>query len=131
MLRKKINGESEVLLLHKVKSRTWNHDSWHLPKGVVDGNETEKQTAQREIFEETGFKVRIIKKLGSLESTYEEVGSTKNKKTIYFLCEPILKEGNSDGEHDSVNWVGVDKAAILLSKFPIWEKEEEVIKLIN
>ena len=38
-----------------------NGGHWAFPKGHVEGDETEEQTAHREIFEETGLKVKLDK----------------------------------------------------------------------
>jgi 8-oxo-dGTP pyrophosphatase MutT (NUDIX family) len=43
-----------------VKSATNN--SWGLPKGHVENNETEQETALREIMEETGVKANITRR---------------------------------------------------------------------
>lgn len=49
------NQEHIDLLL--VKNRYGGH--WSFPKGHVEGNETEVQTALREVREETGLEVRL------------------------------------------------------------------------
>ena len=42
-----------------------NNNSWSLPKGHVENNETILDAAKREIYEETGIKeIQLIKKLG-------------------------------------------------------------------
>ena len=102
-------------------------DSWHLPKGTKKEGETNEETAQREILEETGYEVKIIKKLGSLNSTYEKEKKTILKITHYFICEPIVKTKQISREHDEMKWVSLEKAIELLSKFPIFEKEEEIL----
>ena len=43
-----------------------NNDSWSLPKGHVEKNESILEAAIREIYEETGLKnIKLIKKIGS------------------------------------------------------------------
>ncbi|MBQ4514996.1 MAG: NUDIX domain-containing protein [Anaerolineaceae bacterium] len=57
------------------------------PKGHVEGNETEHQTALREIWEETGLRPRFIP--GFRESETYEVRKAPGvfKDVIYFLAE--------------------------------------------
>jgi len=55
-----INEYTEVVIVNQ------NHDSWSLPKGHVEDNETILETAKREIYEETGLSdIEFIKDLGS------------------------------------------------------------------
>ena len=57
-----INEYNEVVIVNQ------NHDSWSLPKGHVEDNETVLETAKREIYEETGLSdIELIKELGSYE----------------------------------------------------------------
>ena len=57
-----INEYKEVVIVNQ------NHDSWSLPKGHVEDNETFLETAKREIYEETGLSnIELIKELGSYE----------------------------------------------------------------
>lgn len=53
------------------------------PGGGQEGNETYEEGTIREIKEEFGIDVRIIKKV------YEEKSEKFNQKTIYYLCEYI------------------------------------------
>ena len=55
-----INNKNEVAIVNQ------NHDSYSLPKGHVDNNESYLDAAKREIYEETGIKdLEYIKELGS------------------------------------------------------------------
>ena len=57
-----INEFNEVVIVNQ------NYDSWSLPKGHVEDNETFLETAKREIYEETGLSdIKLIKELGSYE----------------------------------------------------------------
>ena len=48
-----VNEYKEVVIVNQ------NHDSWSLPKGHVEDNETFLETAKREIYEETGLIIKI------------------------------------------------------------------------
>lgn len=57
------------------------------PKGHIEGTETEEETALREIYEETGLKVNLIK---SFKTTDEHPIPNKKgtiKRMTYFLAE--------------------------------------------
>ena len=76
---RKSHGNTEILLIKHV-----NSGHWSFPKGHVEGNETELETAQREIMEETGIDV-------ILDPTFRETVSYSpkkdtNKVVVYFLA---------------------------------------------
>lgn len=52
---RRLGGNAEILLLFQRGSGTWS-----FPKGHMEAGETEQQTALRELFEETGFRTRLI-----------------------------------------------------------------------
>ncbi|WP_160687745.1 NUDIX domain-containing protein [Clostridium sp. C2-6-12] len=57
------------------------------PKGHIEGNETEEETALREIYEEIGIKPQII---AGFRTTDEHTIPNKNdviKRIVYFLAE--------------------------------------------
>jgi ADP-ribose pyrophosphatase YjhB (NUDIX family) len=62
-----INPKGEILL-----QRRMDNDLWAIPGGAVELGETVEETAIREVFEETGLKVKNLKLLGiySGEDTY-------------------------------------------------------------
>ena len=53
-----VNGQKEFLLVFETFSQCWS-----LPKGHVEAGETDQQTALRELYEETGLKVKRILKI--------------------------------------------------------------------
>ena len=56
LIYRKKQGEYELLL---IRHRSGGH--WSFPKGHVENNETEIETALREIREETGLRVALQK----------------------------------------------------------------------
>ncbi len=57
------------------------------PKGHIEGNETEEETALREVYEETNLKVKLI---GDFKTTDEHLIPSKKdtvKQIVYFLGE--------------------------------------------
>ena len=56
------------------------------PKGHVEENETEEETALREVFEETGLYVSLIKGFRT-EDSHPIPGTDIQKSIVYFLAE--------------------------------------------
>ncbi|SCU43852.1 phosphohydrolase (MutT/nudix family protein) [Mammaliicoccus lentus] len=48
------NENDEILAVHNIK-----HDTWSLPGGSVEANETLREAVIREFYEETGFDVEV------------------------------------------------------------------------
>jgi 8-oxo-dGTP pyrophosphatase MutT (NUDIX family) len=90
--------------------------TWTLPKGTPDGRETLEETALREVREESGLEVRIIRPFDSIQYTFQQ-GRTRIHKTVhYFLMVPTGGDlGRHDHEFDEVRWITFDEAASLLS----------------
>jgi 8-oxo-dGTP pyrophosphatase MutT (NUDIX family) len=59
-----------------------------IPKGHMEGNETEKETAVREIWEETGLTVEITENFRAEDSyLILKNGEQRLKQVVYFLAE--------------------------------------------
>lgn len=71
----------EVLLVHH------NLGHWGFPKGHVEPDETEEETAIREVFEETGIESRIISDFRKV-ITYSPAPNTE-KDVVFFVGEPV------------------------------------------
>ena len=78
----KVNGEIKYLLVKNLSG------VYGFPKGHVEGDESELETAKREIFEETGLKnlnfIEGFKDEDLFPSPQKKVGL---KQVIYFLAE--------------------------------------------
>ncbi|MEE0943888.1 MAG: NUDIX domain-containing protein [Clostridia bacterium] len=78
------NGKREYLLVLNRKGNALGH--WGFPKGHVEGNETETQTAIREIYEETGLRVTSFADGFRVVSRYNPASDIE-KDVVYFLAE--------------------------------------------
>lgn len=107
------NNQPEYLLvLHKTP-----HKYWAFPKGRQNEGETYKQTAIREISEETGTKnFKIVRRLIS-DSIYFPKRGTKTiiKKVVFFLVKFQTREIKLSSEHINWKWVSFEKALSLLT----------------
>lgn len=106
---RKFHGNTEILLIKHV-----NSGHWSFPKGHVENNETEIETAVREIKEETGIDVII-------DPTFRETVSYSPRKdtqkvVVYF----IAKAKNYDyvaqeEEIAEIRWVEIGRASSILT----------------
>ena len=72
----------EILLIQDAKDR------WTIPKGHVEPNEEPKQTAEREIKEETGLKeLKVLNWLGKINFRYRRQQSLVLMTTEIFLVQ--------------------------------------------
>ena len=90
--------------------------TWTLPKGTPHPGETREETALREVTEETGLDVRILRTAGSIEYSFVQ-GATRIHKTVhyYVMAETGGDLGRHDHEFDEVRWVSLTEAAELLT----------------
>ena len=94
-------------------------NSWRLPKGKPDGMETPRETALREVQEETGILTEIVGYIDSIKYSYIDSSSgTRFYKTVYFyLMRPLGGDISfHDDEFDIVKWMS-SKQALKLLKF--------------
>jgi len=118
---------SEILLLHRKRTKDNPKESWHLPKGTQEPDEKETETALREIREETRYLVTIERKIGYLASTYVKDGQTVSKQTCYFACKPEKEITDEVQEHDEREWVPLPEAVKLLHRFSVHEEENRIL----
>lgn len=75
----KREDDLKVLLVHH------NKGHWGLPKGHVEENETEEETAIREVFEETGINAKIIDNFREIITYKPKENSVKD--VVFFIGE--------------------------------------------
>ncbi len=90
--------DSPVLVIQQLDGH------WCFPKGHVEKNETEEQTAYREILEETGIEVILDTKFRHV-TTYK-IPNGNEKENIYFIAyEKSGKEKLEKDELLEMHWV--------------------------
>jgi ADP-ribose pyrophosphatase YjhB (NUDIX family) len=74
----------EILLIQDAKNR------WTIPKGHIEEGESAKETAKREIGEETGLQeVEVMNWLGKINFRYRRANSLVLMTTEIFLCKAL------------------------------------------
>ena len=73
----------KILLLYKNYKN--KYEGWVLPKGTVEQNEEFKETALREVLEESGAKATIIKYVGKSEYSFTVPEDIVEKEVHWYL----------------------------------------------
>jgi len=101
----------EVVLAGRDSDRTWV-----FPKGTPDAGETIEQTALREVREESGLDVDIVRPIGVIEYWFAVPGERVHKFVHFFLMRPLGGDvSRHDHEYDDVRWVPVTEARRMLT----------------
>ncbi|MBR5404875.1 MAG: NUDIX domain-containing protein [Oscillospiraceae bacterium] len=106
---RRFHGNVEILLIKHV-----NSGHWSFPKGHVEGDETELETARREIKEETGLDV-ILDQTFRETVTYSPRRDTQ-KIVVYFLA--LARNYDfvpQEEEIAEIRWVDIVRANSLLT----------------
>lgn len=121
--------------LYILVSKHSQHHGWVFPKGRIGDeikNESKKETAIREVKEETGIDGIIESSLPSVTYFYTW-DDEKIKKTVYYF---IMKfKGGDINDHDNemeeIEWLEKEKVNDRLtypSDKEVWNKAQELIK---
>lgn len=106
---RKFHGNAEVLIVKHTKG---NH--WSFPKGHMEEDETEVQTALREVKEETGLDIHIDDSFRE-SITYYPCQSIK-KEVVFFLAKAINYDFTPQPEEISqIRWMQLEDADQLLT----------------
>jgi len=105
--RRSKQGEVEILLIQDSKGR------WTIPKGHIEEGESARQTAEREIREETGLQeMKVQDWLGKINFRYRRANSLVLMTTEIFL---VRAEGNDSAVKPekwmtSLGWLPANEA---------------------
>lgn len=94
-----VGDTPHILLVKPFKSR----ESWGIPKGHIEPDESHEACAKREVYEETGVSVRLIARMSPVKTSY----ATERKTVISFLAvqtDPEVQPTTADGENHAVEY---------------------------
>ena len=104
LFRVREDGVIEYLVLYQHRSGTWS-----VPKGHIAAGESERETALREIYEETGLRVKLID--GFRREMSYTISAKASKNVVIFLAEA---EGElALGENEISDCLWLEKAAAI------------------
>jgi ADP-ribose pyrophosphatase YjhB (NUDIX family) len=93
--------KGKVLLLYK--NQNGRYMGWVMPKGTIEAGETYKQTALREVREETGVNARIVQYIGKTQYNFRGSDDIVCKTVYWYLmaadsfrCKPQAEEFFAD-----------------------------------
>ena len=117
VIYKKEKGVIKFLLL-KYPSENRERDYWGLPKGHIEEGESVKETAIRELLEETGIEEEEIETHPGFREVnkyhFKHEGETIFKIVIYFLAQTKKETVKVSHEHTDFKWVDFDQAMELM-----------------
>lgn len=90
-----VEGGGKILLGKKTNIEHILSGAWHIPGGKVEDGESEEQAIKREIKEEAGIEIKVIK---FFDGTSD---ATKNTNIRWYLCQALthnLKPGDDLAE---------------------------------
>ena len=90
---------------------------WTIPGGVMEADgESPWEACQREVREETGLEVKILRPIGQTDYWFAAPGERVHKFVHFFLMEPTGGDVSAhDHEYDEVRWVPLAEARRILS----------------
>ena len=108
-------AELELAVVHRPR-----YDDWTFPKGKREGNETDEDTARREVEEETGLRCRLGTELETVQ--YQDARG-RDKVVRYWVMElldPPTRDLSTaafvpNAEVDQLRWCTPEDAAELLT----------------
>jgi 8-oxo-dGTP pyrophosphatase MutT (NUDIX family) len=113
-----VRRDDEVLMLwrHRIVTDAWG---WEVPAGAVDEDESPERAAERETLEETGWRPRGLRLLG----TYAPMSGRCDQRTHVFAADGAEHVGEPQDVHEAerIEWVPVSRLPDLLRAGEIWE----------
>jgi len=88
---------------------------WTLPGGWADVGDVPSQAAEREVWEEAGFRVKACRVIGVYDANRNRPLELFHAFKIVFLCALISGEARPSDETSEVNFYGQDEIPIVLS----------------
>ncbi|MBT3405302.1 NUDIX domain-containing protein [archaeon] len=124
------NGVIQYLLLKHIK--TGAH--WGFPKGRIEEGEKKKETAKREIIEETGIRNFVLDEnfVEDIFYSFEKDGIVQDKTVTYFLAEVQQKTTLLSDEHSEFFWGEYDDILdklINITDIEVFKKANDWIKI--
>lgn len=128
-----IGPQNKILVVNQ------HGDSWSLPKGYIETGESETKAAKREIYEESGIKIKnlkLIRKLASYQRYRIGKGGVGEDKTEFRIIHMYLFRTKQtslspiDPENPEARWVEINQVSQFLTHPKDKEFFEKIIKYL-
>ena len=112
-----VGSNIEVIVLRM------NYGHWSLPKGHMEGQETEHETALREVKEETGLDVEFV---GDFRETiiYSPKPNTIKQVVFFLATNGVGTLRKDDREINEIHWMDIGRAI----KTVTYQDDKEILK---
>lgn len=128
VFRRKI-ADAEKVELEWLIIKPAGYERWQLPKGTIEKGEKSQQTAEREIFEETGVRAKVVEKINTNRYFFVQNGQKIFKTVVFYLMKSQGEKTNIaqqwSHEVDFAVWVSTKEA---MEKLTYKDDREVVIK---
>ncbi len=107
IFRRNPKNQVEILLIQDAKNR------WTIPKGHIEEGESARDTAEREIREETGLQeMKVLNWLGKINFRYRRMSSLVLMTTEIFLVKALGKSDQLQAEDwmNGIKWFPAPEA---------------------
>jgi ADP-ribose pyrophosphatase YjhB (NUDIX family) len=98
------NQQGEMLMV-----REKIDGGWTLPGGWADIGDVPSEAAEREVWEEAGYKVKARKLVGVYDTNRDGELSFRHAYKLVFLCDLIGGEAATSSETTEVGWYPIEK----------------------
>ena len=108
---KEYPDDVEVAIVHRPQ-----YDDWSIPKGKCARGEPLVECAIREVFEETGYRVRMGRFLGEAHYMKVSAGEERPKVVYYWSLRADGGLFTPTQEVDGLRWLAIDDARAMLTR---------------
>jgi len=84
---------------------------WEYPGGKVDFGETPQEAIVREVFEETGVRIKVKKLLPVVQTNYWKYSwGTQQTLCLIFVCDFVKQETAAKDHHvEKIDWIEIKR----------------------
>lgn len=100
----------EIAVIHRPR-----YDDWSIPKGKLAPGETDIEGAIREVFEETGYRVKLGRPLGKVRYMKQRGGVVRPKIVRYWAMQAESGSFSPSREVDELSWLTPGEAEKILT----------------
>ena len=100
----------EIAVIHRPR-----YDDWSMPKGKLAPGESDIEGAIREVFEETGYRVKVGRPLGKVRYLKQTGTQTRPKVVKYWAMQAENGSFSSNREVDELRWMSLSEATDILT----------------